>query len=91
MLLTAQYTCFSLSILKTRVCKEDVVLNKPLDASITCVDWLVMSMDNLYHEILAGGLQNDVVQVRWILSPTITVIEFGVNITDVTGTVKFNY
>lgn len=48
-----------------------------------------MSVDDLYHEILAGGLQYDVVQVRFICCPTTTVIEFGVNVTDFTGTVEF--
>lgn len=48
-----------------------------------------MSVVDLYYVISAGGLQYDVVQVRFICCPTITVVEFRVNVTDVTGTVKF--
>lgn len=46
-----------------------------------------MSVVDLYHVISAGGLQYVVVQVRFICCPTITVVEFRVNVTDVTGTV----
>lgn len=48
-----------------------------------------MSVVDLYHVISAGGLQYDVVHVRLICCPVITVVEFRVNVTDVTGTVKF--
>lgn len=46
-----------------------------------------MSVVDLYHVISAGGLQYDVVHVRLICCPAITVVEFRVNVTDVTGTV----
>lgn len=50
-----------------------------------------MSVVDLYHVIFAGGLQYDDVHVRLIWCPTITVVEYGVNVTDVTGTVKFKH
>lgn len=73
MLLAVQYTCFPLSILTTGVCKEDVVLTKPF---LVDVEWLVtcMAVVDLYHVILAGGLQYDVIQIRLITCPSINVV-----------------
>lgn len=50
-----------------------------------------MSVDDMYHVILAGVLQYDVVQVRFICCPAITVIGVGVNVSDINGTVKFKH
>lgn len=89
MLLAVQYTCFPLSVLTTWLSSCDVVFTKLFDTSVVFVDWLVISVDDMYHVILAGGLQYDVIQVRFICCPAITVIGVGVTVTDVTGTVKF--
>lgn len=91
MLLAIQYTWFSLSSLTARINSCDVVFTKLSNISVLYVDWLVMSVDDMYHVILAGGLQYDVVQVRFICCPAITVIGVGVNVSDINGTVKFKH
>lgn len=88
-LLAVQNTSCPLSVLTTRFSSCDVVFTEPFNATLVYFDWLVMSVDDLYHVISAGGLQYDVVHVRFICCPAITVVEFRVNVTDVTGTVKF--
>lgn len=45
-----------------------------------------MAVVDLYHVILAGGLQYDVIQIRLITCPSINVVATGVIVTDVTGT-----
>lgn len=45
-----------------------------------------MAVVDLYHVILAGGLQYDVIQIRLITCPSINVVATGVTVTDVTGT-----
>lgn len=87
-LLAVQNTSCPLSVLTTRLRSCDVVFTEPFNATLVYVDWLVMSVVDLYHVISAGGLQYDVVHVRLICCPAITVVEFRVNVTDVTGTVK---
>lgn len=90
-LLAVQNTSCPLSVLTIRLSSCDVVFTEPFNAILVYVDWLVMSVVDLYHVIFAGGLQYDVVHVRLIWCPTITVVEYGVNVTDVTGTVKFKH
>lgn len=88
-LLAVQNTTCPLYVLTMRLRSCDVVFTEPFNATLVYVDWLVMSVVDLYHVISAGGLQYDVVHVRLICCPTITVVKFRVNVTDVTSTVKF--
>lgn len=56
-----QYTCFPLSDLEALIDNADIVLNKPTFVTDAEFDWLVKSVDNMYHVMLAWGLQYDVV------------------------------
>ena len=90
-LLALQNTRFLLSPFTTILCTEEIVCTRsPLLTNVE-LDRLVMSSADLYHEMLAGGMQYDVVHVRLICCPVITVI--GVVITDkltsCTGTIRF--
>lgn len=87
MLPAVQYTCFPLSDLTAYIDSADIVLTKPyaLYETVDKFDWLVMSFDDMYHMMLAGGLQYDVIHVIFICCSAITVIGVGVIITNVTG------
>ena len=89
-LLALQNTRFPLSSLTTVLCTEEVVFTKsPLLANVE-LDRLEMSTSDLYHVMLADGIQYDVIHVRVICCPITTVI--GVVITDMltfcTGTIR---
>lgn len=86
MLLAIQYTRFPLSDLEVLIDSVDRVLTKPFDASFVSVNRFAVSVDDIYHVMLACGLQYDVVQVIFICCPAITVIDVGVSVTEVTGT-----
>ena len=92
-LLALQNTRFPLSSLTTVFCTEEIVFTRPPLLTRVDLDRLVMSPADLYHVMLAGGMQYDVVHVRLICCPIITVI--GVVITDkltsCTGTIKEDY
>ena len=92
-LLALQNTRFPLSPFTTILCTEEIVCTRsPLLTNVE-LDRLVMSPADLYHVMLAGGMQYDVVHVRLICCPIITVI--GVVITDKltsrTGTIREDY
>ena len=91
-LLALQNTRFPLSSLTTVLCTEEVIFTKsPLLANVE-LDRLEMSTADLYHVMLADGIQYDVIHVRVICCPITTVI--GVVITDMltfcTGTIRKN-
>lgn len=87
-LLAIQYTSFPSSIDVTFLFSFDVVINKlAFPSDIACLDRLVMSIDDMYQVILAGGLQSDVIQVRFICCPAFSVFNGGERVTDVTGAV----
>lgn len=50
-----------------------------------------MFVDDLYYVMLVGGLQYDVLQVRFIFCFVINVVDVGVNVIDVIGIVKLKY
>lgn len=55
-LLALQYTCFSLSFFPALLINDEIVLTKPALFRVLDVDWLVITNDDMYHVILAGGL-----------------------------------
>ena len=87
-LLAQQYTCFPLSAFLTVLSNDETVLARPSLFSVVWLAWLVMSTEDLYHLMLACGLQYDVVHIRCICCPSITAIVVGVRVTEVMGTVK---
>lgn len=64
-----QYTCFSLSDLEALIDSADTNLTKPSFVTDAEFDWLVKSVDDLYHVMLAWGLHYDVVHVMFICCP----------------------
>ena len=86
-LLALQNTCFPLSSFTSVICNEVIVfIRPPLWANID-PERLVMSTDDLYHVILAGGIQYDVIHDRYICVPATIVIVFTDMATYSTGTV----
>lgn len=87
MLLAVQYTCFPLSDLDALIDSDDKVVIKPyvLYVILDEIDWLVMSFDGMNHVMLAGGLQYDVIQIKFICCSAVTVICVGVIFTNDTG------
>ena len=55
-LLALQYTCLSLSFFTAILINDEIVLTKPPSVCVFDVDWLVMSDEDMYHVMLAGGL-----------------------------------
>lgn len=80
-----QYTCFPLSDLTALIDSVDIVLTRPSYKSVCPFVWFVMSTVDMYHVILAGGIQYDVTQVIIICCPAVLVIGVGVIFTNVTG------
>ena len=89
-LLAMQYTRFPLSSFTTLLCNNDIVLVSPPSSLDIKVASFVISMDDLYHVMLACGLLADVVHVRFISCPAVNVISVGVKVTNVTGTALSN-
>lgn len=85
LLLAVQYTCFPLSDLTALIDSVDIVLTRPSYKFVCTFVWFVMSTVDMYHVILAGGLQYDVTQVIIICCPEVIVISVGVIFTNVTG------
>lgn len=81
MLMAVQYTCFPLSDLSRLIDSADIVLTKPSFVSVVNFDCLEMSIDEMYHVMLACGIQYDDVQFISIFCPAITVIDVGVSVT----------
>lgn len=86
MFLAVQYTCFPLSDLSTLIDNDDTVLTKPMLNSVVDVEWSVTSDGEIYHLMLAAGLQYDDVHVKFICFPAVTMIGVGFKVTDVNGT-----
>lgn len=91
-LVALQNTRSPLSPLTTILCTEEIVCTKsPLFTNVE-VDRLVMSTADLYHVMLAGGMQYDVLHFRLICFPAITVIGVVIanKLTYLTGTVNIS-
>lgn len=50
-----QYTCFPMSDFAALIDSADIVFTKPSYVIVAKFDWLVMSVDDMYHVMLAGG------------------------------------
>ena len=86
-LLASQNTRFPLSSLTSVICIEVIVsIRSPLLTNIE-LERLVMSTDDLYHVMLAGGIQYDVIHDRFIRVPATIVIVLTDMATNTTGTV----